>query len=356
MGLGKAKMLSQGASAAPAPPSGTDNFNTVIYSGNGSSQNVDTVGFQPDLVILKAMSASVNNMVTDSVRGASYGLATQVTDQHYLTSGKAVNSFRTLGFSVSGQTNGGFRVNGAAGQSFSGTPPNYCAWCWKGGGAAQSNTDGTISSSVSANPTAGFSIVSYSGGSGTVGHGLGVTPSMIIQKRYDSGGEPWYTYFSPGVLDSNYRFLEFNNAGVGGTTGSTAPTTTTFNPVSGSGSYIAYCFADIAGYQSIGNYTGTGNTTGEIVDLGFTPRFLVQKAYTSTEFGGAAWHFVDSTRSTSNPRNQRLYGNANYPNATNQYYNVDFLTGATKGFQMTSGQANFGNNTLNVKYMYWAIG
>ena len=346
MSLGKKKMLSQGAAAAP-PPTATDHFKTVIYTGNGSSQNVDTVGFKPDFVWLKAQNATVNSMITDSVRGASYGLASQSSDQHYLESGKNLNSFRTLGFSVSGQANGGYRVNGSAGGAFSGNPPNYVAWCWKGGGAAANNTAGTITSSVSANQTAGFSIVQFTSNSGniTVGHGLSAVPELIILKTI-SFTDDWFVNCI-GLTNQSNRALRLN-ATTGEETSNafwnnTAPTSTTFsvgNGVSVSGqSYIAYCFHSVAGYQKVDKYTGNSGTNA--ITTGFQPRWVLMK----NTANGYSWIIQDSVRGTS----KILYANIGNSEVSTSTHITSF---DSNGFTLGS---NADVNNSGDTYIYLAI-
>jgi len=321
----------------------TDYFNPVLYTGNGGTQSVTGVGFKPDLVWVKARQAGISHILIDSVRGVSRQLASNASEQEYFNSGKQTTAFNADGFTVVDQTNGGFGVNGAPGQTYSGTNAYYVSWNWKAGGAAVSNTDGTITSQVSANVDAGFSIISYTGASGTVGHGLDSTPEMIIQKKRN-GSEDWYVYFPPGVIDSNYNFMILNSFASKGTTSSTPPTSTTFNPVSNSGNYIAYAFHSVAGYSKIGTYTGQ-STSVVTVSLDFTPRFVVIKDTSANDY----WHVWDTARSPSNNRQEILYWDLSEAeaNSASNYIQIN-----TNEFVTNTG--NLANINGNV-YLYMAI-
>jgi len=323
----------------------SDNFNSVLYTGNSSTQAITNVGFAPDFVWIKRRNSAEDHAIYDSVRGINKQLSSNTIAGEATNSSpyEGLNSFDSDGF-TSGNNGGTNR-----------SPNTYVAWSWKAGGAAVSNTDGTITSQVSANTAAGFSIISYTGASGTVGHGLDSAPQMIIQKL-TSGSQDWYVYIAPGVIDatSNYYYLVLNSSAGKATTGSTPPTATTFNPVSSSGNYIAYAFHSVAGYSSIGKYTGNGNSTGPIVNTGFTPKFVLIKATTSDN-GGGNWLIYDSARSPSNPRNKRLYPDLGIAEQSASNYDLDFLTGATKGFQPKNGANYYGYNTLNVEYIYMAF-
>jgi len=318
----------------------TDYFNPVLYTGNGGTQSVTGVGFKPDLVWVKARQAGISHILIDSVRGVSRQLASNASEQEYFNSGKQTTAFNADGFTVVDQTNGGFGVNGAPGQTYSGTNAYYVSWNWKAGGAAVSNTDGTITSQVSANVDAGFSIISYTGASGTVGHGLDSTPEIIIQKK-TNGTEDWYVYFPPGVINSNYNYMVLNTSNTGiGTTGSTPPTTTTFNPVSNSGNYIAYAFHSIAGYSKIGTYTGTSVANHSIV-TGFKPAWVMIKNTNS----GYSWIITDDKRTTD----KILYANLSQGEDTTSNGITSF---DSNGF--TLGTAVSFNQNTNV-YIFMAF-
>ncbi|MDE0967652.1 MAG: hypothetical protein OR998_06110, partial [Flavobacteriaceae bacterium] len=227
---------------------------------------------------------------------------------------------------------------------------------------AVSNTDGTITSQVSANTAAGFSIISYTGNStagATVGHNLNAIPEIVIVKTLNSSNN-WAVYNktigntkrlsldeSNGASSSR---IEWNNT----TPTSSVITFGNYSAVNTNQNYIAYAWTSISGYSSIGSYIGNGNSTGPIVNTGFTPRFVMIKA-TTNDNGGGSWLIYDSARSPSNPRNKRLYPDLGSAEQSSSSYNLDFLTGATKGFQPKDGANYYGYNTLNVEYIYMAF-
>ena len=340
------------------------------YGGVETDIGYTGLKFQPDLVWIKRrVSGSESHALYDSIRGINKQLSSDTSAAEATNTApfEGFTSFDTNGFTVDN--------NGATNRD----PNSYVSWAFKGGGAptatnseAAGNTptpdsvliDGvsstaalagaTPATNISANTGAGFSIVKYTGpaSNSTIAHGLGVAPSMIIQKPTGSGS--WYVYFAPGVIDatSNYYYMVLNSDGTKGTTSSAAPTTTTFN-VAGSGAHIAYCFADIPGYQKVGSYTGTNSTSGPIVYTtddgtatgtgGFEPAFLLIKGTQST----TQWLMIDNKRSTSNPRNKALFANLADAEGTNN--SIDFFT---NGFQpiTTDGDSNRAEN-----YIYLAI-
>tara|TARA_R110000868_G_scaffold129317_2_gene337926 strand:- start:414 stop:1490 length:1077 start_codon:yes stop_codon:yes gene_type:complete len=303
-----------------AVPDGRVAMAATLYTGTGagSPQNisnaVNAVSFQPGLVWVKARNANGNNAVTDSVRGAYLQLITQLTNAEANYSPYGVTAFNANGFGVNDDNSGNYSVNGAAGGLYSGTPPNYVAWQWKAGGTAVSNTAGTITSSVSANTTAGFSVVTYTGtgANATVGHGLGVAPAMIIVKNRTSGVPSWRVYHS-ALPYTSYLYLDTTNAAfTGGGVWTQTPTTTLFGingtdaGVGTANNYVAYCWAPVAGYSAFGSYTGNGSADGTFIYTGFRPRWLMIKEIT---VGGTPWMVWDSSRDTYNPEAARLVPN-----------------------------------------------
>ena len=271
---------------------GTDNFNTVLYTGNGSTQPITGVGFQPDLVWNKIRSTAGDHNLTDSVRGAQKALNSNLTSAEANQSPLGI-TFQSNGFTAIDNSGGGAGVNGSG--------RTYVAWCWKGGGSASSNSNGSIPSQVSANPAAGFSIATYTGNNtqnATVGHGLGIEPKLVIIKRLDVPNSWWIPL---PILGSN-QFMEFSTAAA--TTDSQyqyTQTTDIFKFTSSSqsaqynasgGSYVMYSFADITGYQKVGTYVATGSAGSPIVTTGFQPRFVMVKNLDKNQ----EWIIVDSAR------------------------------------------------------------
>jgi hypothetical protein len=272
-------------------PLGSDNFNTVLYTGNSSTQAITGVGFAPDFVWIKRRNTAEDHALYDSVRGINKQLSSNTTAAEATNSSpyEGLNSFDSDGF-----TSGN---NGATNRS----PNTYVAWSWKAGGAAVSNTDGSITSSVSANTAAGFSIVSYTGNSsanGTVGHALNSAPELIIVKNRDNGSALWSVY-SSSVGASQTAHLDTTAAySSSGDWNSTTATTDVFSiGSSASGrtnssaqNHIAYCFASVAGYSKIGSYTGTGLNLS--INVGFEPAFILVKRTNAI----SAWRILDNKR------------------------------------------------------------
>jgi hypothetical protein len=262
-------------------------MNVVTYTGTGSSLSVTGVGFQPDWTWIKGRSGATDHGLYDAVRGVQKQLESNTTDSE-TTETTGLTAFGSDGFTV-----------GALAQ-LNTSSATYVGWNWKANGAGSTNTAGSITSTVSANTSAGFSVVTYTGtgSNATVGHGLGVAPSMYIVKSR-SLGTNWPTYHI-GLTSASYRlFLDLTNAqGADLAWNNTAPTSTVFSigptgySVNNSGAtYVAYCFAPIAGYSAFGSYTGNGSATaGPFVYLGFRPRFVMVKRTDTT----GNWNITDT--------------------------------------------------------------
>jgi hypothetical protein len=339
MGLNK-RLINQ----ASASSFGADNFAPVTYTGNRpSTQSITGVGFQPDLVWIKNRdSSSYPHVLTDSVRGNTKYLVLDTSAQY--TGSNTITSFDSDGFSLgdNGYFNGGL----------SGAYNEMVAWCWKAGGAAVSNTDGSITSTVSANQDAGFSIVEYTGtgANATVGHGLSSAPELIIIKRTDNPSS-WSVY---PPLGSNYiMFLNASDAAYSGSSiwwNNTDPTSSvftigTYNVHNASSSTnIAYCFHSVDGYQKVGSYTGTGSVGSPTITTGFQPRFVMIKNINLNQ----EWVMIDSVRG-NNPA-KTLYPNYSNAEATSGN-NIDFNS---DGFtiQESGGGINYRSGDT---FLYLAI-
>jgi hypothetical protein len=267
-------------------------FNTVLWTGTGSAMSITGVGFQPDWVWYKGRSFAYNHGLFDVVRGTSNFLQSNSTDAEQVTSG--VTAFDSDGFSL-GSDAGGV-----------GSGVTFVGWNWKANGAGVSNTAGSITSTVSANTTSGFSIVSYTGtgANATVGHGLGVAPAMIIVKSR-SGVFNWGVYHES---IGNTKYLELNDTTATQTSSTfwqdTSPTSSFFSLGSNStinqssGTYIAYCFAEKKGFSKFGSYIGNGSTDGTFVYTGFKPAFVLMKRTTTASY---SWIINDNKRNIYNP-------------------------------------------------------
>ena len=322
----------------------TKYFNTVLYTGNaadGSSttQDISGVGFQPDWIWLKGRDNANNHVVDDSVRGANKHLFPDLTNAEN-TSTNYIKSFASDGFQLG--PDGAVNGNGNT----------YVAWNWKAGGTASSNTDGDITSSVSVNTTAGFSIVSYTGtgSNATVGHGLGVAPKVLILKSRTRSDGQW-TVGSDMLGWSKFLFLDATSAEqTFNLYQNTAPTSSVFY-LSGdggvnqsSGSMIGYAFAEKKGYSKFGSYTGNGNADGTFVYTGFKPAFVIVKVASGTT---GNWQIQDSKRDGFN-ENKRILANVNEAEKTSQMW--DQLSNGFK-IRVTSGDANGSGNS----YIYMAF-
>jgi hypothetical protein len=326
----------------PSIVDGSEHFNTVLWASNGGVQSITSVGFQPELWWGKTRSSAGSHYVEDVVRGATNYLLTnstnaEGTDTNYLT------SFDADGFSM------------GSNQYANGT--TMVAWNWKAGGTAVSNTAGSITSQVSANVDAGFSIVSYTGtgANATVGHSLGVQPSMIIAKRRDTAENwPVYTAFTGS---SQYAYLDQTQAFGAATsvwqgvdpTSSVFSIGTSLTVNSSGGTYIAYCFANTEGYSKAGSYTGNGSTDGPFVYTGFRPAWIMWKRTDSST--GGEWVIQDTTRREFNPVNVSLYPNLSNAEGTGETFRVqDTLS---NGFKLRSSAAQC--NASGGTYIYLAF-
>jgi hypothetical protein len=335
----------------PTIADGGEYFNTVLWSGNSTDgRTITGVGFQPDFAWIKIRSSAGGHRLQDAVRGANKSLgsgATAAEDTDYVLG--YVSSFTSDGFVLEEGTDAdGFFINNETGET-------YVAWNWKAGGASVVNTDGTISSNVSVNPTAGFSIVTYAGNStagATIGHGLGVAPSMVIVKARDKT-EDWLVYHKGVASDAETDYLQLNSTAAASDNSvvwnDTAPTSTVFTVGADSGvngstyNYVAYCFAPVAGYSAFGSYTGKGSADGSFVYLGFRPRYAIFKSTTTT----TGWFIWDSVTNTFNVMTKYLA--ANVSDAEGTYTGVDFLS---NGFKFRSSSAGDGFNQSGETYIY----
>jgi len=273
----------------------TDYFETVIYVGG--TTDISSLDFQPDFVWGKKRTGAENHALFDSVRGATKTINSNTNAVESTRSG-SLTSFDSDGFTMGGSDG-----------IISSSGNNYVAWNWKAGGSASSNSNGSITSTVSANTTSGFSIVSYTGSStnpSTVGHGLGTAPAMIIVKNRSTSGRDWVIWHKAlGGASSTADLLLFTTDAKitsGGYWGSSAPSSTTFgvgntnNNNANGNNHIAYCFAEKKGYSKFGSYTGNGNADGTFVYTGFSPSFVLLKETSNAN----NWMIFDNKRSPFN--------------------------------------------------------
>jgi len=318
-------------------------FNTVLWRGNGAIQSITGMGFQPDLVWLKERSSTSGHNLVDAVRGVSLRLASNTTSAE-ASSSTLMTSFDSDGFSVG--NNGGSNESGQT----------YVAWGWKAGDSNVSNTDGSITSTVRANQTYGFSIIDLdtpASGAFNIGHGLGSAPDFVILKRRDAGSSNWVVGHTSLGWDK-YLFLQSTNGEASSTTawGNTTPTDTLLYLDSsfygGSADYIAYCWAEKSGYSKFDSYLGDGTTDGSLeITTGFKPSFILFKKSSGT----SNWNMVDSTRDVDFDGDEVLFANE-------AYYEGQIITGkpiefTDTGFKIKTDEGGF--NTSGQTYIYAAF-
>jgi len=332
-------------------PELANSFNVVTYTGNGGTQAVTGLGFEPDLVWIKGRStSSQDHTIVDSVRGISRRIRPSYTSAEVLESGFNVTAFNSDGFTLVDNTAGNYNVNGAVGGLYSGAA-QYVAWCWKASNDSTINQEGSITSIVSANPAAGFSVVSYNsnGTAGaTVGTGLDSAAEMIIVKNRDDS-DKWAVYHS---ATGATKFLSLNETSAATTSSAywnnTEPTENSFtigatSPVNSPNNedYIAYCFHSTDN-QKIGSYTMNGSAL--TVDVGFAPRFFLYKEATRA----ASWVIADDLRSAGGNYKARLYPDLSAVESTSQQ--VQFV-----GNTVVLNYGSTGNNATSGTGIYLAI-
>ncbi len=324
-----------------------DYMNVVLYTGTGSSLGVTGVGFQPDWTWIKGRSGATDHGLYDAVRGVQKQLESNTTTAE-TTETTGLTAFNSDGFTV-----------GALAQ-LNTSSATYVAWNWKANGAGSSNTAGTITSTVSANTTSGFSIVTYTGNgssSATVGHGLGVVPGMIILKARNNGSD-WEVFHrslsASNGIKLNTTAAQFAASSVAGGIISTSPTSTTFGFTAGTSNvnnvnentvtWVAYCFAPVAGYSAFGSYTGNGSTDGPFVFTNFRPRFILVKQTNTTR----DWKVYDTARNTYNIANLILTPNLSNAEETGVNNFFDILS---NGFKIRSSGATLNDSGGTFIYM-----
>jgi hypothetical protein len=314
-------------------------FTAKTYTGTGATQSISGLEFSPDLVWIKQRSGVTWHNLYDVVRGTTKALASNDTGADD-TRATGLTAFTSDGFTLGTDNN----ANGSSN--------TYVSWCWDANGAGVSNTNGSISSTVSANTTSGFSIVSYTGNGtvgATIGHSLGVTPKMIIVKNRTSVSDwmVWFTGFTSNQgLNLNNSGATFTSANtfissVGSSTfaiGNSSLVNTNTN------TYIAYCFAEVKGFSKFGSYTGNGSADGTFVYTGFSPAFVICKSSS----GAFSWVIKDSKRPSYNPASNYLYAQSTNAEATDIAF--DFLSNGFKT-RATGSDTNGSGGT----YIYMAF-
>jgi hypothetical protein len=339
-------------------------FDATLWTGDGTTSPrsiTNAGGFQPDLVWSKNRTSTYNHQLFDSVRGTGFSknlMASQTDIEGTNASSFGfLSAFNSNGFSLTKGTDPGNEYLWVGK-----TSDNYVAWQWKAGGAAVANTSGTISSQVSANPTAGFSVVTYTGNgssSATVGHGLGVAPGMIIVKSR-SATSSWLIWHSSLTAGYQLRFTtdaqeQVSSATTDGGLGS--GTSSVINFIAGSsnvnnvnangGTFVAYCWAPVAGYSAFGSYTGNGSADGPFIYTGFRPRFIL---YKNSSYASTGWAILDSSRDTFNVLNDRLFAESGVAEDTS----VSPMDFTSNGFKVRSTNDGVNRSSDTIIYMAFA--
>ena len=332
-------------------------FNAILYSGNsGNPRSLTGVGFKPDFLWIKRRNASERHLLTNVQMGASSGaykwLDSGATESEF-SGGTGVQSFDSDGFTFKGVD-----------ATWNASSNTYVAWNWKAnGGTTASNTDGDLTSTVQANTTAGFSIITYTGKSPIepldIGHGLGAVPEFWIIKSKQIGGKQWGVYHKDmsSLPQNGYMTLHNHNVYYAASSWwrNEAPTSTVIktgeqDDVNRANSdYLCYAWTSIQGFSKFGSYIANANATGPFVYTGFKPAWVLRKCITRAE----PWMLMDNKRSPINQLGTILDPSSSAGDATTPGdYAIDFLS---NGFKLRSGNTSYGNHTGGVKYIYIAF-
>ena len=341
----------------PAIADPGDHFKTVLWTGVDGTNKIKC-GFQPDFVWIKNRDYVNWHALYDSIRGPYLELNSNTTSANRdRSSNDGLRSFDSDGFTSGLDDNTGGRPG-----------DSYVAWCWKAGGAAVSNTDGTITSQVSANQTAGFSIVKWTSNGNTsvttMGHGLAKTPKFMLLKR-TVAADNWFVYHSD-IQTNNRQYVQLNTTSATITSPNDfwSTSSSTFgirqSSIAANGQdCIAYCWAEIEGFSKFGSYDGNGNANGPFVYCGFKPAWIMIKPYGSPSDscysgGYTSWSIYDSSRSpvNDNTTHERvLFANRAYEEgkrgngaSSGAFQNIDFVS---NGFKIR-GNSNCETNTTSI--------
>jgi len=351
------KALNTANLPAPLVTKSNEVFDVVLYTAdvNGGKTISMPGGFSPDLVWIKNRDNVERHYLIDKVRGDSTFLNSNTTANESGAAAQLVNTSLTLGNSSYTITDSSWTSGELYFQN-----RTYASWCWDAGTSTVSNTQGSITSQVRANATAGFSVVTYTGtgSAATVGHGLGIAPSLIITKPRNNSGAWGVYHASLGAT----KALELNDTSAAVTSivywNDTAPTASVFSVRSGyatnaSGyTYVGYCFSPVVGYNSFGSYVGNGSSDGPFCWTGFRPRFILQKRTDST----SSWQMWDTARNSYNETRNYLLANASDAEANNGggsgSWQIDILS---NGFKVRSDSVAAQINASGGTYVWAAF-
>jgi hypothetical protein len=318
-----------------------DYFNIALYTGNATARTISGLGFQPDFNWTKPRNAVGSHVLTDSVRGVTNFLETNSTGAEQ-TGSTGIQSWNSDGYAL------------GTGNDWNATGETFVSWNWRASGSTVSNTAGSITSTVSANTSAGFSIVTCtspsSAGSFTFGHGLGVAPKFIISKSRSGTGN-WSNYH---VSTGAGGYLLFTTAAYTANTdtwNNTTPTSTLISSTTNwwgtSSNLVFYCFSEVAGYSKFSSYVGNGSADGTFIFTGFKPRWIMVKRSSAT----SDWFIIDTARNTYNEATTSLFANASNADYTLTTGGFDVVS---NGFKLRVG-SGFNPNASGETYVYAAF-
>jgi len=337
------KALNTANLPAPVVTKPSTVMDVALYTGNNTARSITGLGFSPDFVWIKGRSGATDHALYDAVRGVQKDLVSNSTAAE-TTQTTGLTAFNSDGFSIG--TLAKLNTNAAT----------YAGWCWDAGSSTVTNTQGSISSQVRANASAGFSVVTYTGtgANATVGHGLGIAPQFFVFKRRNSA-QNWAAYHA-SIANMSQGYLYFNSthaftSGYTAVWNSIAPTSTTISigtdaeVNANTGTYVAYCFAPVAGYSAFGSYTGNGSADGPFVFTGMLPRWLLLKRTSST----GNWNLFDTSRSNANLVNKYLL-----PNDPGGEFTFSFGDILSNGFKLRDTSVDWNGSGSTIVYAAFA--
>ena len=329
------KSLNTANLPTPTILAGNTAFDTKLYTGNGGSQSISGLAFSPDFVWLKSRSNTQSHYLFDVIRDAGI-LSSDTTNAE--STGTDWIDYNSDGFT----SKNGLSSNGYT----------YAAWCWDAGSSTVTNTAGSITSTVRANASAGFSVCTFttqSSGTGTFGHGLNVAPQLVITKARAVANN-WITYHASvgntGALLLNSTAATDTQSFYWNNTSPTSSVVTLGSGFGGSNSLVAYCFAPVSGYSSFGSYAGTGSDV--FVYTGFRPRWVMIKYSSGSASGIIDWGIWDAARGPYNVNDPYLGANVSDAEATSAFRKMDFVS---NGFVLKGSGVSVSGNT----YIYAAF-
>jgi len=318
-------------------------FTTTTWSGSGSQQTI-SLPFQADWIWVKNRNDTANHAAQDIVNA----FGNRLSPDRNVALGSEPNGIGT----VSGS---GFNFQGNySGNGYNASGRTYVSWNWKAGGTGSANSDGDIASTVSANTTAGFSVVKWTANGSnndTVGHGLGVAPKIVLYKRTDAADNWYLVYkFVDGTLDYVHLNLTNGKADLNlSTYGFTTSTTITNLGYGNTHPITAYCFAEKKGYSRFGSFTGNQNTDGTFIYTGFKPAWVMFKEIVGTSPDN--WFMYDNKRSPTNQTQKYLRANLNNAEVDGSAGAIDILS---NGFKLRTADTGLNENGGTYIYMAFA--